>query len=214
MARVSATFTEPGSLGLSFEENVARGGAATIREVKTGTQATAHTQLKTGMALVVVGTSRCDGLGYKDIIGLIRGNPGRPLTLTFEEPLPVPCGQYLVDASHDGSAAGIHHCMASGMVYVDSADDFTGNTALMEAAAGGHTECVKILLKNNAQINARCNLEQTALIKACGFGHSGTAMLLINHGAVSESPPPAFRCCHLCRLVIAAAAVVSVGCVR
>ena len=134
MARVSATFTEPGSLGLSFEENVARGGAATIREVKAGTQATAHTQLKTGMALVVVGTSRCDGLGYKDIIGLIRGNPGRPLTLTFEEPLPVPCGQYLVDASHDGSAAGIHHCMASGMVYVDSADDFTGNTALMEAA--------------------------------------------------------------------------------
>ena len=36
MARVSATFTEPGSLGLSFEENVARGGAATIWEVHAG----------------------------------------------------------------------------------------------------------------------------------------------------------------------------------
>jgi hypothetical protein len=105
--------------------------------------------------------------------------------------LPTPSAEVLMEAARNGDLPVIAHCMESGMVYVDSADEFTGNTALMEAAVTGSIECVRCLLKHSAGVNNQCNLDQTALLKAAGFGHSDIVKLLVQHGAVR--PPLLMR---------------------
>eukprot|EP01050_Picozoa_sp_SAG11_P000311 SAG11_NODE_8_length_31217_cov_52.169677_13_plen_239_part_00 len=230
MGRVTTVFSQPGSLGISFED---KRGRASVKSLKPGTQATDHAaQIGPGCILVAVGGTPCDSLSYANVINLIRSNPGRPLQLIFQAPksamqlevealygqhnpeklpevegliekygekkllsmvrkkyvgvqkMPEPSPQVFLDAAKDANLVVLNHCISSGTVHIEAADEFTGNTALMEAACIGWTEGVKLLLKAQADIHNVCNLEQTALIKAAGFGHSACAMMLINHGAV------------------------------
>lgn len=55
-ARISATFTEAGPLGLKFTPNKETGGVE-ITGINAGTQAETHTQLEPGLALMTVGVS-------------------------------------------------------------------------------------------------------------------------------------------------------------
>lgn len=56
-------------------------------------------------------------------------------------------------------------------------------SALMYAAAGGHAEVVRLLLKAGARPNATTVYDETALMYAAGNGHSETTRLLIQAGA-------------------------------
>lgn len=70
-----------------------------------------------------------------------------------------------------------------------------GETALHLAAAGGHFDCVKMLLLmgntpewKHEFINRKdTRQEDTALHKACEYGHTRTARMLIDQGAVVHS---------------------------
>ena len=46
-----------------------------------------------------------------------------------------------------------------------------------------HIKCLKVLLDNGAEINARTNLKITPLHRAAGFGHYEAVNLLLNYGA-------------------------------
>ena len=72
----------------------------------------------------------------------------------------VVCAETLLQAAVDGEAAVLAHCLASGEVWVEAADEFTGNTALMEAAADGHADCAALLLDHHADINAACQVRR------------------------------------------------------
>lgn len=61
-----------------------------------------------------------------------------------------------------------------------------GNTPLMYAAAGGHTECVKVLLSYGCDVNARTTSDgDTPLHKAVREGHVEVIPLLV---AASADP--------------------------
>ena len=50
--------------------------------------------------------------------------------------------------------------------------DKTGGTALHSAAYSGHVDCVKLLIKFGACIDALDNLQHTPLFRACEMGHT------------------------------------------
>ena len=62
-----------------------------------------------------------------------------------------------------------------------------GNTALMEAAGGGHTAMVELLLKAGADVNAKNKFGGTALMWAAGFGHTAMVERLLKAGADSRA---------------------------
>lgn len=63
-----------------------------------------------------------------------------------------------------------------------------GNTALMDAAAEGHLEMVKLLLDHGAQVDAVSKSGQTALILAAGQGLSEICRILLAAGADPDKP--------------------------
>ncbi|KAK7485830.1 hypothetical protein BaRGS_00022930, partial [Batillaria attramentaria] len=65
---------------------------------------------------------------------------------------------------------------------IDKKNNF-GCTPLRLAAAGGHKECVELLLSNEADVNV-CDVKgQSALYVAVKNGHFSCAELLLQHGA-------------------------------
>ena len=60
--------------------------------------------------------------------------------------------------------------------------DHEGNTALSEAACGGHPDVCKLLLRHGAQINHRSQQGRTPLWRAAFVNHYETAELLLAHG--------------------------------
>lgn len=64
-----------------------------------------------------------------------------------------------------------------------NAQGHDGGTALMLAAANGHTDVVKLLLQGGAQPNLKDGLGQTALFYAVGFGFPEVARALLDGGA-------------------------------
>ena len=51
------------------------------------------------------------------------------------------------------------------------------------AAAVGFTDCVKMLIRNGADVNAVDGGKKTALHRAARFGHVDVAKVLIQNGA-------------------------------
>ena len=56
-------------------------------------------------------------------------------------------------------------------------------TALMMAAANGHTAIVRDLIQKGAEVGARNDRGNVALIDAARFGHTETVRLLLDYGA-------------------------------
>lgn len=60
------------------------------------------------------------------------------------------------------------------------------STPLMEAAQEGHTDLVRFLLENNANVHAVTQTGDTALTHACENGHTDAAEVLLYYGAELE----------------------------
>ena len=57
------------------------------------------------------------------------------------------------------------------------------NEAILSAAKHGHLDMVKLFLDKGANIEARCNNDNTPLLLASRYGHLDMVKLLINEGA-------------------------------
>ncbi|XP_051970988.1 ankyrin repeat and SAM domain-containing protein 6-like [Xyrauchen texanus] len=69
-----------------------------------------------------------------------------------------------------------------GFAHVDGTDE-EGNTALMFAAAGGHEQLVRFLLRKGASVDRRNHYGWTPLMQASRFGHLNMAHILLENGA-------------------------------
>lgn len=186
---IEAVFTEDGSLGLAFEA-ASPNEPPKIKEVKAGTQAVQHGQLAVGMKLVEVGGTSCESLAYKQCIDMIKAHPQRPISLKFERKAPHPSAEALLEAGEEGWTEDIVSIMDSGLVYIDRADEFTGNSALLNAAVMGHIATVEECLRREAQVDLKCAMDQTALVKAAGMGHLDIVNILLDKRAVRCAPIP------------------------
>ncbi|XP_037909760.1 ankyrin repeat and KH domain-containing protein mask isoform X3 [Hermetia illucens] len=80
------------------------------------------------------------------------------------------------------------------------------STPLMEAAQEGHTDLVRYLLENGANVHAQTQTGDTALTHACENGHTDAAEVLLYYGAELEHESeggrtPLMKACragHLC----------------
>lgn len=83
----------------------------------------------------------------------------------------------LVQAAQRGDAEEVRRCLLSG------ADALAACRALFPAAAGGHTECVTLLLEAGADVNVKSELCHTCLMLAAEGGHAECVHLLLDAGA-------------------------------
>lgn len=80
------------------------------------------------------------------------------------------------------------------------------STPLMEASQEGHTDLVRFLLQNKANVHAETQTGDTALTHACENGHTDAAGVLLSYGAELEHESeggrtPLMKACragHLC----------------
>ena len=79
--RITAKFTQPGSLGLGFA-SAGGGTVVKLREVKPGTQGATHPALVPGLRLVEVAGQDVRQLKYEQVIQQLKA-AGRPLFLAF-----------------------------------------------------------------------------------------------------------------------------------
>ncbi|XP_074841641.1 IQ motif and ankyrin repeat domain-containing protein 1 [Carettochelys insculpta] len=61
--------------------------------------------------------------------------------------------------------------------------DANGNTALSEAAGGGHPNAIKLLIENGANPNCKGAFGRTPLYRAAFGGHIAAVEMLLQHGA-------------------------------
>ena len=71
---------------------------------------------------------------------------------------------------------------------VEACDGFLGGTALLHAAAVGHTHMVEALLARGAPVDAVDKLGWTPLASACAAGHVVAAEMLLRAGALPDVP--------------------------
>ncbi|XP_061095588.1 ankyrin repeat and SAM domain-containing protein 6-like [Conger conger] len=71
---------------------------------------------------------------------------------------------------------------ALSLVPVDCTDE-EGNTALQFAAANGHENIVRFLLRKGASVDSRNNYGWTPLMQAARFGHMNVAQIFLENGA-------------------------------
>ena len=105
----------------------------------------------------------------------------------------------LLEAGEEGWTEDVVHIMESGLVYIDRADEVSGNSAMMNAAVAGHVDTVTECLARDAQGDPKCALDQTALVKAAGMGFADIVKLLLSKSAVRAPPPAPTPCrvpCH------------------
>eukprot|EP01047_Picozoa_sp_COSAG01_P074103 COSAG01_NODE_12274_length_1768_cov_818.260036_1_plen_209_part_10 len=89
LAHIERTFTKDGSLGLKLNE-VPESGRALVVTVNKGSQGEQHEQA-VGMLVKAVAGTDVTGLGYKELLGLLKSKAKeRPLALLFEPPAQSP----------------------------------------------------------------------------------------------------------------------------
>ncbi|WP_448218487.1 ankyrin repeat domain-containing protein [Endozoicomonas sp. 2B-B] len=93
----------------------------------------------------------------------------------------------LILASNEGDEVIVDHLLKAG-AEVNTARTEDGATALMVAAQRGRTNCVKLLLKARANVNARNVTGATPLYFAAEKGRTGCVKLLLNAGADRNIP--------------------------
>eukprot|EP00284_Hemiselmis_tepida_P006946 CAMPEP_0174939348 /NCGR_PEP_ID=MMETSP1355-20121228/66289_1 /TAXON_ID=464990 /ORGANISM="Hemiselmis tepida, Strain CCMP443" /LENGTH=344 /DNA_ID=CAMNT_0016186359 /DNA_START=18 /DNA_END=1048 /DNA_ORIENTATION=+ len=82
-----------------------------------------------------------------------------------------------------GHVDSVKHLLNAG-ARVD-AQTHNGNTALLLAAACGHIDCCRVLVRSKANVNMVCEFDgDTPLHRAVREGHAKIVTLLIDHGAV------------------------------
>ena len=77
-------FTEHGSLGLNLAPCDSCTGAEVL-DVKAGTQATHHRELRAGLIVRAVGGTSVLGMSYEEVTSVIIGHPERPLLVQFAQ---------------------------------------------------------------------------------------------------------------------------------
>ena len=87
----------------------------------------------------------------------------------------------LCDAAERGDAAETERLLQAGAHA--NATEKTGWCALHRASLHGGTQVVPILLRYNAEVNARTTFRRTALMFAAMGGHTDIMMLLLKAGA-------------------------------
>jgi hypothetical protein len=102
------------------------------------------------------------------------GSAIAPGALKYPKPIP---GGEAAAAARDGNAALLQSIAAGGGM-VDGVDE-SGNTPLIWAADGGHTECVALLLESGVDANVRGYLGATAVSRACRHGHIDVLTILL-----------------------------------
>ena len=101
---INATFTKPGSLGLSFTHNKET-DTVEVLQVDPGSQAVAHPQLVPGLTLHSIGGMPVAGTKYADVIGMLRAS-SRPVSMTFR------CSSTAVPSP--GSVQPVEQALATG----------------------------------------------------------------------------------------------------
>jgi hypothetical protein len=86
----------------------------------------------------------------------------------------------MISAAAEGNLRRVDQRIEQG-ADVNAVED--GHTALMEAAMGGHTDVVRILLKNRANVHMRTERSLTALLVATCHGHGDVVKLLLKNKA-------------------------------
>ena len=99
----TATFTEPGSLGMRFTPNQLT-GAVEVLGILPGKQALRHPQVKVGMMLTALGGTSVAGMTYADVIAMVKIQ-GRPLTMVFAAGSSAPSTPAAAPPSPTGKAA-------------------------------------------------------------------------------------------------------------
>ena len=98
-------------------------------------------------------------------------------------------GQHEVPAVVLAAALGNAPCLAAFFEAeteekIDLESFSFGLTCLMHAAKEGHLECVRLILKQGAMVDAcRAENDRTALFYACTSGHYKVVQMLLEHGA-------------------------------
>ena len=77
--QIAVTFKEAGSLGLKFTP---KDDHIEVLGVNPGTQAERHSKLRAGLQLLRVGETPVEGMGYPEVIALLKA-AGRPVRLLF-----------------------------------------------------------------------------------------------------------------------------------
>lgn len=129
--------------------------------------------------------------------------PGRRSVqlLWYQYLLAYPAAQRLLGRVH----SVLIHVLTSETVDVDSKND-EGWTALMMASHNGHTQVVRLLIQNGADVAARSQAEpkRTALLAAAEQGHADIVKLLLQ-----VSRAVVCGCCRCCRRWGASVAVAA-----
>jgi len=104
---------------------------------------------------------------------------------------PIDTGDILVWAAESGDVVRIREIIEAG-ADVDARNQYSGATALIIAAAWctsekASREVAALLLDHGAQVNARTDDQQTALICASGEGRANLVDFLLERGADIES---------------------------
>lgn len=97
-------------------------------------------------------------------------NPGQPKDELFV-------------AASSGSVAGLRAALCGGF---DPNSRWRGQTPLMFAAEGGHSECCDVLVRNGARVDATDSYNCTALHFAAKNGHVAVATVLMQAGARND----------------------------
>ena len=95
----------------------------------------------------------------------------------------------LMTAARVGTLASVRALIARGAM-VDSKDEKHGQTALMWAAAEGHTPVVEMLIEVGADFTARLASGMTPLLFAVREGHGDVVRVLLKAGADVNEPVP------------------------
>jgi ankyrin repeat protein len=111
----------------------------------------------------------------------------KQLLITIAAVVLVGCGPSVPDidihdAAYDGNIEAVKQHLAAG-TDVDKKGSTLGSTALHQAARKGHKEIAKLLIINDAYVNAKDNYGLTSLHWAARVGCKETAELLIEKGS-------------------------------